>query len=72
MTTVCMTVLTLNQGSTQIRETCVAPGAESVVTSEVPVGYTAIGNPARLTKCPQPALPHGNGDIELGPAPGFA
>ena len=31
-------------------------GASSVVTSDVPDGCTAVGNPARLTNCPEPAL----------------
>lgn len=30
-------------------------GAGTVVTSNVPPGCTAIGNPARLTNCPEPA-----------------
>lgn len=30
-------------------------GADSLVTSHVPDGCTAVGNPARLTNCPQPA-----------------
>ena len=30
-------------------------GAGTVVTSDVPAGCTAIGNPARLTNCPAPA-----------------
>jgi serine O-acetyltransferase len=30
-------------------------GADTVVTSDVPAGCTAIGNPARLANCPEPA-----------------
>jgi serine O-acetyltransferase len=30
-------------------------GADTVVTSDVPGGCTAIGNPARLANCPEPA-----------------
>lgn len=30
-------------------------GADTVVISDVPGGCTAIGNPARLTNCPEPA-----------------
>ena len=30
-------------------------GADTVVTADVPAGCTAIGNPARLTNCPEPA-----------------
>lgn len=30
-------------------------GADTVVTANVPAGCTAIGNPARLTNCPEPA-----------------
>ena len=30
-------------------------GADTVVTSDVPGGCTAVGNPARLTHCPEPA-----------------
>ena len=30
-------------------------GADTVVTSNVPAGCTAVGNPARLTNCPEPA-----------------
>lgn len=30
-------------------------GAGTVVASDVPGGCTAVGNPARLTKCPEPA-----------------
>ncbi|MBR0718079.1 serine acetyltransferase [Bradyrhizobium liaoningense] len=30
-------------------------GANSVVTSDVPAGCTAVGHPARLTNCPEPA-----------------
>ena len=30
-------------------------GADSVVTSDVPGGCTAVGNPARLANCPEPA-----------------
>ncbi|MDA9526301.1 serine acetyltransferase [Bradyrhizobium sp. CCBAU 11434] len=29
-------------------------GADTVVTSDVPAGCTAVGNPARLTNCPEP------------------
>ncbi len=29
--------------------------ADTVVTSDVPDGCTAIGNPVRLTNCPEPA-----------------
>jgi serine O-acetyltransferase len=29
-------------------------GADTVVTSDVPGGCTAVGNPARLTNCPEP------------------
>ena len=32
-------------------------GAGSVVEHDVPAGCTAIGVPARLTNCPEPALP---------------
>ena len=30
-------------------------GADGLVTSDVPAGCTAVGNPARLTNCPEPA-----------------
>ena len=30
-------------------------GADALVTSDVPAGCTAVGNPARLTNCPEPA-----------------
>ena len=30
-------------------------GADTLVTSDVPAGCTAVGNPARLTNCPEPA-----------------
>jgi serine O-acetyltransferase len=30
-------------------------GADTVVTSDIPNGCTAVGNPARLTNCPEPA-----------------
>ena len=30
-------------------------GAGTAVTSDVPGGCTAVGNPARLTNCPEPA-----------------
>lgn len=30
-------------------------GADTVVTGDVPGGCTAVGNPARLTNCPEPA-----------------
>ncbi|OPY95145.1 serine acetyltransferase [Bradyrhizobium sacchari] len=30
-------------------------GAGTVVTSDIPAGCTAVGNPARLTNCPEPA-----------------
>jgi serine O-acetyltransferase len=30
-------------------------GADTIVTSDVPPGCTAVGNPARLTNCPEPA-----------------
>lgn len=30
-------------------------GADTVVTGDVPDGCTAVGNPARLTNCPEPA-----------------
>lgn len=30
-------------------------GAGAVVTSNIPAGCTAVGNPARLTNCPEPA-----------------
>ncbi|WP_298241600.1 serine acetyltransferase [uncultured Bradyrhizobium sp.] len=30
-------------------------GAGTVVTSDIPAGCTAVGNPARLTNCPAPA-----------------
>ncbi|QPF92851.1 serine O-acetyltransferase [Bradyrhizobium commune] len=30
-------------------------GADTVVTSDVPAGCTAVGNPVRLTNCPEPA-----------------
>ncbi|WP_441238440.1 serine O-acetyltransferase [Bradyrhizobium sp. 930_D9_N1_4] len=30
-------------------------GADTVVTSDIPAGCTAVGNPARLTNCPEPA-----------------
>ncbi|PDT90018.1 serine acetyltransferase [Bradyrhizobium sp. Y36] len=30
-------------------------GAGTVVTSDIPAGCTAVGNPARLTNCPTPA-----------------
>jgi serine O-acetyltransferase len=29
-------------------------GADTVVTSDIPAGCTAVGNPARLTNCPEP------------------
>jgi serine O-acetyltransferase len=32
-------------------------GAGSVVESDVPAGCTAVGVPARLTNCPEPAIP---------------
>jgi serine O-acetyltransferase len=32
-------------------------GAGSVVEHDVPAGCTAVGVPARLTNCPEPALP---------------
>jgi len=30
-------------------------GADTLLTSDVPAGCTAVGNPARLTNCPEPA-----------------
>ncbi|MBR1128566.1 serine O-acetyltransferase [Bradyrhizobium iriomotense] len=30
-------------------------GADTVVASDIPAGCTAVGNPARLTNCPEPA-----------------
>jgi serine O-acetyltransferase len=30
-------------------------GADTIVISDVPAGCTAVGNPARLTHCPEPA-----------------
>ena len=30
-------------------------GAGTVVTTDVPAGCTAVGNPASLTNCPEPA-----------------
>ncbi|PJG52588.1 serine acetyltransferase [Bradyrhizobium forestalis] len=30
-------------------------GADTVVTSDIPAGCTAVGNPVRLTNCPEPA-----------------
>ena len=40
-------------------------GADTVVTSDVPAGCTAVGNPARLTNCPAPlpAAPADNSGI---------
>lgn len=32
-------------------------GAATLVTDDVPAGCIAVGNPARLTHCPEPALP---------------
>lgn len=34
---------------------CVSVGVLTVVTSDVSAGCTAVGNPARLTNCPEPA-----------------
>jgi serine O-acetyltransferase len=46
-------------------------GADTVVTSDVPAGCTAIGNPARLTNCPEllrKAWAEGEAGGDAGPA----